>query len=121
MFFKLSLLLFLTVPVLTDNSDDASLINAHLLSHNDLELGPDCGCTVLRGIFSEFPSKLLFPGKSNYTSEATHYYDLRSDLSPKCIFVPTCANDVAKAVVVLNACQATFAVRGGGHMPVRLS
>jgi hypothetical protein len=66
-----------------------------------------------------FWGKVFYPGSSSYVYEAkTHYYDLREDLAPKCVFVPQTANDVAKGVVVLNVCQSQFAVRGGGHMPV---
>jgi hypothetical protein len=60
MFFKLSVLMLLAVPVLTENLDDISLINAYTLSDNNTGLGPDCGCTVLAGIFSESSSKILF-------------------------------------------------------------
>lgn len=82
---------------------------------NNLGLGSSCACTILEALFS---TKVLFPGSSEYTAEATHFYDLREDLSPKCIFVPETVNDVAKGVVVLDVCQSQFAIRGGGHMPV---
>jgi len=63
-------------------------------------------------------TKVIFPGSAAYQAEATNYYDLREDLSPKCIFVPANANDVAKGVVVLEVCKSEFAIRGAGHMPV---
>lgn len=79
------------------------------------KLGSTCACTILNGLFR---GKVLFPGSAAYTAEATHYWDLRADLSPKCVFVPATASDVAKGVVALNVCQSQFAIRAGGHMPV---
>lgn len=79
------------------------------------KLGTVCACALLRTFFS---SKTFFSGTAVYTTEATHFWDLRADLSPGCIFVPATANDVAKGVVIFSMCQAQFAVRAGGHMPV---
>jgi hypothetical protein len=77
-----------------------------------------CACTKLSTLYTD---KLLYPNATDYTAEATAYWDLRADLSPACIFLPTTAEEVASAVAELVACNAQFAVRGGGHMNVRMS
>ena len=40
-------------------------------------------------------------------------------LSPWCIFTPETAHDVAGGLKILVESQTHFAVRGGGHMPIR--
>jgi hypothetical protein len=78
--------------------------------------GTPCACAKLG---SSYPDKLLFPSSANYTVEATSYWDIRDDLHPSCIFLPTTTIEVANAVKILTHCDAHFAVRGGGHMNVR--
>ena len=39
-------------------------------------------------------------------------------LSPRCIFTPENAQDVAGALTVIVATKTVFAVRGAGHMPI---
>lgn len=75
-----------------------------------------CACTKLSTLY---PTELLYPNATDYTAEASAYWDLRATLSPACIFLPSTAEEVASAVTELVACDAQFAVRGGGHMNVR--
>lgn len=67
---------------------------------------------------TSYSSQVLFPNSTNYTAQATDYWDVRADLTPACIFLPTTADQVADAVKTLGAANAQFAVRGGGHMNV---
>ena len=101
---------------------DDSVTDAEISSINSVKsvsfgttVGSTCACGMLNTLFR---GKVHFPGSSNYTAEATHYWDLKESLSPKCVFVPANSHDVAKGVVTLNVCKSQFAVRGGGHMPV---
>lgn len=80
-------------------------------------LGSACACGVLATFFR---NNIHFPGAPAYKNETTYYWDLKEALSPRCIFVPSTTHDVAKGIVILNACKSQFAVRGGGHMPVSL-
>ena len=123
MFFSKTLsLLFVLVDLAIAGSSISAVDRAALTTFQatnfGTKLGSTCACTTLKAFF---PGKVLSPGSSAYTGEATFYYDLRVDLSPKCIFVPVTANDVAQGVVVLEACQSQFAIRGRGHMPVSIS
>jgi FAD/FMN-containing dehydrogenase len=49
---------------------------------------------------------------------STDYWSPTDYLSPECVFTPTSAEDVSTAVIILAGLGATFAVRGGGHMPI---
>lgn len=79
-------------------------------------LGSTCACGLLDLVLG--PQKVLFPNSTAYTAQATHYYSTRMDLSPKCVFVPASANDVATGVVILDVCKSQFAIRSAGHMSV---
>jgi len=110
----LSLLSFARANTSVSDADRIA-ITALQATNFGTNLGSTCACTILNSLFR---GKVLFPGSAAYTAEATHYWDLRADLSPKCVFVPATARDVAKGVVALDVCKSQFAIRAGGHMPV---
>lgn len=112
------LALFISCVVTAEESvttADVSSITSYQEANFGTTYGSTCACATLSVLFK---SKVLYPGTAAYTTEATHYWDIKEALSPKCIFVPASANDAAKGVVALNVCKSQFAVRGGGHMPV---
>jgi hypothetical protein len=75
-----------------------------------------CACEELQ---ARFPKSLLTADSPDYTTERKNYWDVRSDLYPTCIFLPTRTEQVADAVGIFRKCDAQFAIRGGGHMNVR--
>ncbi|KAJ6608147.1 putative FAD-binding oxidoreductase [Mycena sp. CBHHK59/15] len=75
--------------------------------------GVSGACSQLASLYGD---SVLYNSSSNYTTQNTLYWDIRSDLAPTCIFLPNTADEVASAVGILSSCQAEFAVRGGGHM-----
>lgn len=80
--------------------------------------GASCACAKLS---HSMPKSVLLPGSANYTTQTVdNYWDIRADLSPACVFVPNTAAEVSQAVKIIGACDAQFAVRGGGHMNVSL-
>ena len=81
----------------------------------DLGTGARCACSKLAVSYSNL---IVYPWSANYTSQVTNYWDIRADLDPACIFLPTSAEQVADAVGLFATCGAQFAVRGGGHMNV---
>lgn len=82
----------------------------------EIPKGASCACAKLA---HAIPQGLILPGSQNYTTQATdNYWDIRADLSPACIVVPSTASQVSQAVRIIGTCQAKFAVRGGGHMNV---
>jgi FAD/FMN-containing dehydrogenase len=74
---------------------------------------------VRRALWTEIyePGKRLLYEKWLTTMAA--YWTPTDYLSPECVFTPTSTLQVSVAVVVIGALRATFAVRGGGHMPIR--
>lgn len=80
--------------------------------------GASCACNTLSHTFKD----VIFPNNSSYTTQvADKYWDVRANLSPACIFLPSSADEVSKAISIFGSCNAQFAVRGGGHMNVSLS
>ena len=80
--------------------------------------GVRCACAKLS---AQYNDSVLFQNSTNYAAETTAYWDVRSDMSPKCIFLPSTAEQVANAVSIFSSCGAEFAIRGGGHMNVSSS
>lgn len=80
--------------------------------------GVRCACTQLSGAASD---STLFPNSTAYETQRINVWDKRSNLNPVCIYMPSNADDVAKAVEIFHTCNAPFAVKGGGHMTVSTS
>lgn len=79
------------------------------------------GCqTACSNLQATFPSLTVMPNATNYEAETTLFWDKRSNMFPGCIFLPTKADEVSKAMEVLSASNCEFAIRGGGHMNVGL-
>jgi hypothetical protein len=95
----------------------AAVTSAQNLTIANLTAGANCACTQLA---STYGGQVLTSNSTNYTAEATDYWDIRADLLPGCIFSPANADEVAAAVSTFISCGAQFAIRGGGHMNVRL-
>ncbi|PMD56688.1 FAD binding domain-containing protein [Hyaloscypha bicolor E] len=72
-------------------------------------------CKALKLVYS---TQVFFPGEANYTAENEHFWTPTDYLSPTCVFTPKCTTDVSSAILILTGLKATFAVRGGGHMPI---
>jgi len=70
-------------------------------------------CNRLADLYTELT---LFPNSTNYTFQATNFWDKRSDLLPTCIFLPTDVDHIVSAVKIFHDEDAQFAIRGGGHM-----
>lgn len=94
----------------------AVAVSAQNITVADLATGANCACTKLAATYGDL---VLTSNSTNYTAQSTDYWDVRADLLPGCIFLPTTADQVADAVSTFTSCGAQFAVRGGGHMNVR--
>jgi hypothetical protein len=103
---------------LADRAIASSLVGSSVttsLGSFELPNGAACACEKLSQKFSD----IITPTNANYTVQAADaYWDVRADLSPACIFLPSTANEVSKALEIFQSCDAQFAVRGGGHMNV---
>ncbi|EQB45410.1 FAD binding domain-containing protein [Colletotrichum gloeosporioides Cg-14] len=65
---------------------------------------------------AQFGNLLLGSNLTDYTTQAEDFYDIRAVLVPRCIFMPTDADQVASGDSILASCGAQFAIRAGGHM-----
>lgn len=75
------------------------------------------GCTSLsRG----FPDKVFSPGSTVYAYENGEFWSNTELLSPACIFRPSSALDVSGGIKTLAKVNSSFAVRGGGHMGIKV-
>lgn len=80
-----------------------------------MSAGAACACSRLS---ADYEGLLLYEGSTNYTAAASGYWDLRCDLSPGCIFLPTTQTRCPGAMAVIVSCRSPFAIRGAVHMPV---
>ncbi|KAI0195870.1 hypothetical protein F4808DRAFT_452809 [Astrocystis sublimbata] len=66
-----------------------------------------------------FGDKVSLPRSAEYVTVAPENWSETAQLSPNCVFEPESAQDVADGVRILVKHKTKFAIRGGGHMPVR--
>lgn len=75
------------------------------------------GCGALE---IKFPGKTFYPGDSVYEYEAQEFWSNTELLNPTCIFRPESASDVAAGITLGRETETDFAVRGGGHMGIKV-
>lgn len=104
------------IPLIAQLTEAVSTRDVTQVPTVSLAEGAACACAQLSNAYANLT---LFSNSTNYVAEATNYWDIRSDLLPECIFLPTSEDQVAHAVTTLASCGAQFAMRGCGHMNVR--
>lgn len=63
----------------------------------------------------------IYPkGSDVYRYENADFWSLTEILSPTCVFRPTTAAQIGSAVEILTQTNTQFAVRGGGHMGIKV-
>lgn len=85
--------------------------------------GPHAGVGVKKAceqLRADFPEITLFPNSTGYAAEIINVWDKRCNLVPACVFRARTAGDVAAVLRIVKQNNAQFAVRGGGHMNVRI-
>jgi hypothetical protein len=98
-------------------SSGATAVSSQI-GHRDLLVG-DSVKQACDQLHNAYPELLYLPNTTEYTYEITNVWDKkRSNLIPACVFRPTIADQVAKAISTFSTLGAQFAVRGGGHMNV---
>lgn len=100
----------------------ASLLSLSSLSAQQLEVHVKTafaceGCTALA---TAFPTKVFAPNSSVYEYENHNFWSETEYLSPSCVFRPESAEDIAAAIPLLSIADTKFAVRGGGHMGIKV-
>lgn len=69
---------------------------------------------------AHFADDIFYPGSDVYTYESQNFWSNTEIMTPTCVFRPKCAGQLAQAVGYLAEGQDKFAVRGGGHMAIRV-
>lgn len=77
-----------------------------------------CGCNALKGPVGE---SLFFIDSLVYQYETNNFWSNTELMSPGCVFRPQSSSQLAKGLTALVDADAQFAVRGGGHMGIRVS
>jgi hypothetical protein len=76
------------------------------------------GCNALKGPVGD---SLFFIDSLVYQYETNNFWSNTELMSPGCVFRPQSSSQLAKGLVALVDAEAKFAVRGGGHMGIRVS
>lgn len=75
------------------------------------------GCQALQAPLGD----ALFFGDSNvYQYEAANFWSNTELMDPGCVFRPQSSAQLAEGIAALTSADAEFAVRGGGHMGIRV-
>ncbi|KAK8123110.1 hypothetical protein PG984_011780 [Apiospora sp. TS-2023a] len=73
-------------------------------------------CNALSSVL---PGSVFFPNSTTYVNaNANRWSGTASSLSPNCVVLATCTQDVATTMQVLMQNQCLFAVKSGGHMAI---
>lgn len=75
------------------------------------------GCKALNKSLS---SAVFAPSSTVYQYEAQNFWSNTEIMSPGCVFRPQSAEELGQGVKALVDAEAQFAVRGGGHMGIRV-
>lgn len=87
------------------------------------EISSNYTLQICQQLASALPHKIFYPGNSAYVSMQEDFWSHQeSSLSPKCIVVPSSAQDVSTAISILTkhgdeSHRTPFAIKGGGHSP----
>jgi hypothetical protein len=76
------------------------------------------GCNALKGPVG---NSLFFIDSLVYQYETNNFWSNTELMSPGCVFRPQSSSQLAEGLVALVDAEAKFAVRGGGHMGIRVS
>ena len=76
------------------------------------------GCQALKEPLGD---ALFSRGTTVYDYESKNFWSNTEILSPGCVFRPRSAGQLAEGLEALVDANAEFAVRGGGHMGIRVS
>lgn len=75
------------------------------------------GCLALSAIA---PSRVFYPSSSTYKYENADFWSNTQLLDPACIYRPVSGSDLSLGIKVLTKTLSKFAVRGGGHMGIKV-
>lgn len=75
------------------------------------------GCDALN---EHVPNTIFYRSDDVYKYESQQFWSNNEIMDPECVFRPSSADEVAQAVQIMQDTNTEFAVRGGGHMAIRV-
>ena len=75
------------------------------------------GCDALS---KNVPNTIFYRGDDVYKYESKQFWSNNEIMDPECVFRPSSADEVAQAVQIMQDTNTQFAVRGGGHMAIKV-
>lgn len=75
------------------------------------------GCATLK---KDIPNSLFERNSTVYNDESNNFWSNTEIMSPECVFRPESATELGTAIKLLKGTNTQFAVRGGGHMGIRV-
>jgi len=75
------------------------------------------GCDALS---ENVPNTIFYRGDDVYEYESKKFWSNNEIMDPECVFRPSSADEVAQAVQIMQDTNTQFAVRGGGHMAIKV-
>lgn len=79
---------------------------------------PSAGCHALNEPLGD---AVFSRGTPVYNYESKNFWSNTEIMSPGCVFRPQSSSQLAEGLQALVGANAEFAVRGGGHMGIRVS
>lgn len=84
---------------------------------------PEVSATTHKGcrdLSKQFSDAVFYPKSSVYDYESQNFWSNTEILSPACVFRPRCSEQLAQGIGSLAEAHEQFAVRGGGHMGIKV-
>jgi hypothetical protein len=78
----------------------------------------DTAVEACNRLSTAFPQSVFLVGSPSYNQTSHMYWDLRSSLSPKCMFAPSVPSQISAALKILIKTKTLFSVKGGGHTAI---
>lgn len=82
-----------------------------------LSAAQNSACEALAQVL---PSTIFYSASSVYQYENAEFWSNTELMNPHCVFRPVSAADVSKGIKTLRSVNGKFAVRGGGHMGIKV-
>jgi hypothetical protein len=88
-----------------------------LVASSSAQQSDNLGCNTLSESLTD---SVFFPESTVYQNESQNFWSNTEIMSPSCVFRPASAEQLGEAIKLLKSVNAQFAVRGGGHMGIRV-
>jgi len=88
-----------------------------ILSHSGNETA--AASKACADLAAKLSDKLFAAGTTQFQNQSLSIWSDTCLLTPSCVFLPSPAADISRALPIIKAAGSKFSVRAGGHMPVQ--